>query len=129
MLIKPIYEILPLTYMIVGAGSVALLKEPYAILASLLVFFYGAHIWNQRSKNRRTDRKRKRIDGILPESIYGYLPFIYIMSAGLIFRFLPKDSGVVISICLFTYGAYVLLRRISYRHHKIPTVQTKAKFN
>lgn len=127
MLIKPIYEILPLTYIIVGGGSVVFLQEPYAIIASLLVFFYGAHIWNQRSKNRRTDKKRKRVDGFIPESLYGYTPFIYIMSAGLIFRFLPKDSGVLIAACLLAYGAYILIRRISYRHHKLPTA-VRAKY-
>lgn len=128
MLIKPLYEILPLTYMLVGAGSVAFLKEPYIMIASILVFFYGAHIWNQRSKNRRTDKKRKRIDGVLPESIYGYMPFTYIMSAGLIFRFFPKDSGILISICLLTYGSYILIRRISYRHHKLPTTAVRVRY-
>lgn len=128
MLIKPIYEILPLTYMLVGAGSVSLLQEPYTIIASLLVFFYGAHIWNLRSKNRRTDKKRKRRDGMLSESIYGYMPFIYIMSAGLIFRFLPKDSAVLVSIFLLTYGSYILLRRINYRHHKLPTAAIRVRY-
>ncbi len=128
MLIKPLYEILPYTYMIVGAASVPFIEQPYIVVASILVFFYGAHVWNLRSRNRRTDKKRKRVEGYLPDSIYGFMPFIYIISAVITFRFFPQDSAQLLSIGLFTYGGYILLRRISYRCHKHPSRNIKAKF-
>ncbi|GGB59965.1 hypothetical protein K8B83_18065 [Shewanella inventionis] len=120
MLIKPIYELLPYSYMIVGTASIFLLEPSYALAASIVVYLYGAHIYNLRSKNRRTDPKRKRKAGALPETLYGLMPFIYVFSALSLYRFYPKDSSTLFALCLATYGAYLFMRRSSYRHHKYP---------
>ena len=123
MLIKPVYELLPYTYIVIGGVSVLLLQQQYAIAAAILMYLLGARIYNLRSENRRTDMKRKRREGILPDWLYGYMPFLYILSAVLLYRFYPKDSSALFAICLITFGMYLLLRRSTYRRHKIPVVR------
>ena len=123
MLIKPVYELLPYTYIVIGGVSVLLLQQQYAIAAAILVYILGARIYNLRSENRRTDIKRKRREGFLPDWLYGYMPFLYILSAALLYRFYPKDSSAIFAICLMTFGTYLLLRRSTYRRHKIPVVR------
>jgi hypothetical protein len=120
MLIKPIYELLPFTYMAIGGLSLLYLEPQYAIAAAVLVYLLGARIYILRSNNRRTDLKRKRKQGIMPSTLYNYLPFICILAASALYRFVPKDSTVLIAICLLTYGLYILIRRASYRNHRVP---------
>lgn len=120
MLIKPVYELLPFTYLTIGVVSLLYLEPKYAIVAAIIVYLLGASIYNLRSNNRRTDPKRKRKHGMLPEFAYNFLPFIYILSASMLYRFYPKDSSALIAILLVTYGVYVLLRRASYRNHRTP---------
>lgn len=123
MLIKPVYELLPFAYIGIGGASILLLQNDYAIAASVCVFLFGAHIYNLRSQNRRTDSKRKRKDGIWPQWLYGQLPFFYILSAAILYRFFPKTSSSLFAICLVTFGFYLILRRSLYRHHKVPKVK------
>ncbi|MCT7944549.1 hypothetical protein NE536_04120 [Shewanella sp. SP1W3] len=73
-----------------------------------------------RSQNRRTDSVRRRKSGYLPEMIYNFLPFIYLIAALAIFKFLPKDLYPILAICLLSYGLYILVRRSLYRRHKLP---------
>ncbi|WP_350432779.1 hypothetical protein ABIS04_04955 [Shewanella sp. H8] len=120
MVIKPLYELLPFTYMIVGSMSIFLLEPNFAVIASIVVYLYGAHIYNLRSKNRRTDLKRKRKSGLIPETLYGLLPFIYVLTAVGIYRYYPRDSSTLFALCLTSYGLYLFLRRLSYRHHRLP---------
>lgn len=120
MLIKPLYELLPFSYMVIGCVSIFLLEPNYALIASVVVYLYGAHIYNLRSKNRRTDAKRKRKSGLIPETLYGLMPFIYVLTAVSLYRFYPRDSSTLFALCLITYGVYLILRRSSYRHHKLP---------
>ncbi|GGP40384.1 hypothetical protein [Shewanella saliphila] len=120
MLIKPVYELLPFSYMLVGSVSIFLLEPSYALIASIVVYLYGAHIYNLRSKNRRTDPKRKRKSGGMPDMLYGLMPFLYVLTAVSLYRFYPRDSSTLFALCLITYGGYLFLRRSSYRHHKYP---------
>lgn len=120
MLMKPFYELLPFAYLSTGVLSLLYLEPKYAIVAALVLYFLGARIYNLRSNNRRTDPKRKRKQGMWPSSLYSFLPFIYILSASMLYRFSPKDSTTIVAICLLTYGLYVLARRASYRHHRAP---------
>ena len=120
MLIKPVYELLPYTYIAVGGLSTLIVEPIYALVAGIIVYLFGARLYNLRSLNRRTDSKRRRKYGMFPEFIYGLLPFIYILSAGLLYRFYPKDSSTLFAISLVTFGMYLLIRRSSYRHHRTP---------
>ncbi|WP_445946679.1 hypothetical protein [Shewanella sp.] len=120
MLIKPIYELLPFTYMAIGGLSLLYLEPKYAIAAAILIYLLGARIYILRSNNRRTDLKRKRKQGIMPQTLYNYLPFLCILAASILYRLVPRDSSVLIAICLLTYGLYILMRRASYRNHRVP---------
>ncbi|MGI2132032.1 hypothetical protein ACRN93_12020 [Shewanella baltica] len=120
MLTKPLYEILPFGYMALGSSSFIALDINYALVAATVVFVLGARIYVMRSQNRRTDSARRRKSGYLPEMIYNFLPFIYLIAALAIFKFLPKDHYPIVAICLLSYGLYILVRRSLYRRHKLP---------
>nr|WP_320126491.1 hypothetical protein [uncultured Shewanella sp.] len=120
MLTKPLYEILPFGYMALGSSSFIALDINYALVAATVVFVLGARIYVMRSQNRRTDSVRRRKSGYLPEMIYNFLPFIYLIAALAIFKFLPKDLYPILAICLLSYGLYILVRRSLYRRHKLP---------
>ncbi|MCI2962003.1 MULTISPECIES: hypothetical protein [Shewanella] len=120
MLTKPLYEILPFGYMALGSSSFIALDIDYALVAATVVFVLGARIYVMRSQNRRTDSVRRRKSGYLPEMIYNFLPFIYLIAALAIFKFLPKDLYPILAICLLSYGLYILVRRSLYRRHKLP---------
>ncbi|AEG12297.1 hypothetical protein Sbal183_1241 [Shewanella baltica OS183] len=120
MLTKPLYEILPFGYMALGSSSFIALDINYALVAATVVFVLGARIYVMRSQNRRTDSVRRRKSGYLPEMIYNFLPFIYLIAALAIFKFLPKDLYPIVAICLLSYGLYILVRRSLYRRHKLP---------
>ncbi|WP_394200129.1 hypothetical protein [Shewanella waksmanii] len=120
MIAKSIYEVLPYSYLTLGGSSMLVLENTFAVIAALVIFMMGARVYNLRSKNRRTDPVRKRKSRGLPESLYDLLPFIYLCTAFLLFRFYPQGAGPILGICLLTYSFYILLRRISYRQHKIP---------
>ena len=120
MLTKPLYEILPFGYMALGSSSFIALDINYALVAATVVFVLGARIYVMRSQNRRTDSARRRKSGYLPEMIYNFLPFIYLIAALAIFKFLPKDLYPIEAICLLSYGLYILVRRSLYRRHKLP---------
>ncbi|ABX48477.1 hypothetical protein Sbal625DRAFT_1401 [Shewanella baltica OS625] len=120
MLTKPLYEILPFGYMALGSSSFIALDINYALVAATVVFVLGARIYVMRSQNRRTDSARRRKPGYLPEMIYNFLPFIYLIAALAIFKFLPKDLYPILAICLLSYGLYILVRRSLYRRHQLP---------
>lgn len=120
MLTKPLYEILPFGYMALGSSSFIALDINYALVAATVVFVLGARIYVMRSQNRRTDSARRRKSGYFPEMIYNFLPFIYLIAALAIFKFLPKDLYPIVAICLLSYGLYILVRRSLYRRHKLP---------
>lgn len=120
MLTKPLYEILPFGYMALGSSSFIALDINYALVAATVVFVLGARIYVMRSQNRRTDSARRRKSGYLPEMIYNFLPFIYLIAALAIFKFLPKNLYPIVAICLLSYGLYILVRRSLYRRHKLP---------
>jgi len=120
MLTKPLYEILPFGYMALGSSSFIALDINYALIAATVVFVLGARIYVMRSQNRRTDSAKRRKSGYLPEIIYNFLPFIYLLAALAIFKFLPKDLYPILAIGLLSYGLYILVRRSLYRRHKLP---------
>ncbi|WP_330148887.1 hypothetical protein [Shewanella xiamenensis] len=121
MLAKPVYEVLPFGYMILGCLSFMLLEPDYVLIAALVVFVLGARIYNLRSQNRRTDPVKRRKSGYLPKTIYDLLPFIYLFSALAIFKFFPKNLYPLLAIMLLSYSFHILVRRSIHRRHKIPT--------
>ncbi|QDZ90206.1 hypothetical protein D0436_06855 [Shewanella decolorationis] len=120
MLSKPVYEALPYGYMALGCVSFMLLDPEYALMAAVIVFLLGARIYNLRSQNRRTDPVKRRKTGYMPTAIYDYLPFIYLFTALVIFKFFPKSLYPLLAILLLSYSFYILIRRSLYRRHKLP---------
>ncbi len=120
MLTRTLYEMLPVGYITLGSSSLLILEQGLAIVSASIVFWLGAKIYNMRSANRRTDPKRKRKPGMLPDSLYSLLPFGYLFASILLFRSDAKDAGIVLAIMLFSYSFYILIRRSNYRRHKLP---------
>lgn len=120
MLSRTVYETLPYGYMTIGSVSFIMLEQTFALVAASVVFVLGARIYNMRSDNRRTDTERRRKKGAIPSFIYNFLPFISLLIALVIFRNMPNGYGPLYALCFLTYGLYVLLRRASYRQHRIP---------
>lgn len=120
MIAKSIYEVLPYSYLTLGGSSMLVLENSFAVAASLVIFIMGGRVYSLRSKNRRTDPVRKRKARGLPEPMYDLLPFLYLCTAFLLFRYYPQGLGPILGICLLTYSLYILIRRISYRQHRIP---------
>ncbi|MPY26808.1 hypothetical protein [Shewanella sp. YLB-07] len=128
MLTKPMYEILPVSYMAIGVTSMLMLDQDYAIASALVMFILGAKTYTMRSQNRRTDPLRKRKSGTLPSSIYDATPFIYLLLATLMFKLFPSGIGPAIGIVLMTYSLYILVRRSSNRRHCLPSRQEFTNF-
>lgn len=128
MLTKPIYEILPVGYIIIGSVSLLLLDQGYGLASSLTVYIIGATLYNMRSQNRRTDPIRKRKAGKFPNSLYNALPFVYLLLATIIFKLYSTGVGPVIAISLMTYSLYILIRRSSNRRHSAPCSQANPNY-
>lgn len=121
MLTRTVYEALPVSYVALGGSTLFLLEQSLALISASIVFWLGAKVYNMRSNNRRTDSKRKRKSGYIPESVYSLLPFAYLFGAILLFRSDAKGAGIVLALILLSYSLYILIRRSSYRQHKLPT--------
>ena len=117
MLTKPMYEILPVSYMAIGIISLLMLDQNYAVASALVIFTLGAKIYTMRSQNRRTDPLRKRKSGTLPSAVYDATPFVYLLLATMVFKLFPSGIGPVVGIVLMTYSLYILVRRSSNRRH------------
>lgn len=118
MLSKPIYEALPLSYVIVGGLGITLLDSVLAQAACIIIFLFGSWIYSLRSQNRRTDPSKRRKKGILPHYIYEHIPSLYLLTALLIQR-VDSTHIPVITLVLLSYAAYLMVRRRQYRKHKV----------
>ncbi len=120
MLTRPLYELLPYAYMTLGGVSFMKLEPDYALLSSVVLFVLGARIYALRSQHRRTDPEKRRKSGNMPKLVYDLMPFLYVLSALAIFKYLPEKIFPLLAICLMTYGFYVMFRRSMYRRHRLP---------
>tara|TARA_R110001583_G_scaffold9356_8_gene44497 strand:- start:900 stop:1379 length:480 start_codon:yes stop_codon:yes gene_type:complete len=91
MLPKPLYEILPYCYFIVGSTLWLASSTPLELFAGVLLYIAGAQQWVQRSNYRRSDRIRTNLinnhlhlaeealhHDLYPRWLYEMLPFFYI---------------------------------------------------
>ncbi|MFT5704875.1 MAG: hypothetical protein ACI8SK_000828 [Shewanella sp.] len=120
MLSRPLYEILPLSYIAIGSASILWLDEKWALVAAFTVFYLGTKVYNMRSQNRRTDPSRKRKKGNFPLELYNALPFVYLFIAIIILKSSATGLGAIISVSLMLYSLYLLIKRSTYRRHKLP---------
>ncbi|WP_394391995.1 hypothetical protein [Shewanella woodyi] len=120
MLSKPLYEILPITYIATDSISLLVLDNPWGLIAAFTIFYLGSKIYNMRSQNRRTDPVKKRKKGRFPQTIYSSLPFIYLLLAIITYKISTTDLSYIISFSLISYSFYILTKRASNRRHQLP---------
>lgn len=128
MISRPVYEALPVSYIIIGATSLLTFEQGYAIASAIVIFVIGANIYNMRSHNRRTDPIKKRKYGGMPISTYNFAPFLYLLLAILIFKFYPSDLTPAISIGFMAYSLFILFKRSSNRRHRTPKAPVYNRF-
>ena len=58
MLSKPLYEVLPLSYVAIGSLGILLFDQAFAQFLAVIVYLWGSRIYSLRSNNRRTDAKK-----------------------------------------------------------------------
>ncbi len=121
MLTKPIYEALPLTYLVTGAGSFLTLEQGYGVLAGLLLYSMGSLLWVMRSNFRRKDKNRspgnKRL--ITPEWLYEFVPFIYLAMAGFVLSLNAHILLTVLVSLLSFHSMHILYMR---HKHRVPVL-------
>ncbi|WP_065187458.1 hypothetical protein [Shewanella woodyi] len=120
MLSKPLYEILPITYIATGSISLLVLDSPWGLIAAFTIFYLGSKVYNMRSQNRRTDPVKKRKKGRFPQTIYNSLPFVYLLLAIITYKISTTDLSYIISFSLISYSLYILAKRASNRRHQLP---------
>ncbi|MCW8884297.1 MAG: hypothetical protein OQK12_03455 [Motiliproteus sp.] len=79
---KPVYEVLPYVYIVIGILVVIALDSPLTYLSGALFYTAGSAVWVMRSAYRRKN-SRKEVSNrqgrvLFPEKVYEYLPFFYI---------------------------------------------------
>lgn len=120
MLNRSFYELLPYGYMAVASTSLMVLESSFAHFCAIVLFVLGARVYSLRSQNRRTDPVKRRKTGNIPNYLYELMPFLYVLTALAIFKYLPQKMFLVAAICLLGYGFYILFSRSLYRHHRLP---------
>lgn len=139
MLPKPLYEILPYCYFIVGGALWLASSGVLEMLAGVLLYFAGAQQWVLRSNYRRTDRVKTNLINnhlqlakeqlhhpLYPRWLYEMLPFLYIglgyQLANLIHNPSLADNlaldipfALTASLCLIIAGYLVLILRGRHR--------------
>ncbi len=141
MLPKPLYEILPYGYFIVGGGLWLVSTSALETLAGVLLYFAGAQQWVLRSNYRRSDRVRTNLINnhlqlaeeqlhhpLYPRWLYEMLPFVYIGLGYQLANLLHNSSlagtlvldipaALAASFCLIVAGYLVLILRGRHRLH------------
>ncbi|RKF14255.1 hypothetical protein DBZ36_16450 [Alginatibacterium sediminis] len=118
MLARPIYEALPLMYLVLGALSIVFLEPALAKIGGLLLFMSGSITWVMRSNaRRRDDFKTHHVQGIfLPEAYYEFFPFLLLGISVLLAAFYFNGPGIVFMILASLRGLQLIYLRSRYRH-------------
>lgn len=116
MLSKPVYELAPFGYMLLGALCVLKLETSLGVLGGSLLYAMGAVVWVMRSNFRRGEFTRPKLKQLfLPEHLYELKPFLVIAVAMLCYRLSGHPLGLLIAALLGGYGVYMLLLRSKNR--------------
>ena len=118
MLSKPLYEVLPLSYVAIGSLGILLLDQVIAQCFAVIVYLWGSRIYSLRSNNRRTDTKKRRKKGWIPSPLYEHIPALCFLSAILLSQHSSKLAPIL-ALCLCSFALYIFFRRVAYRKHKI----------
>ncbi len=116
---KPVYEMLPYAYLLIGVLVIMLLESPLALISGVLFYAAGAAVWVMRSTYRRRNSEQKitnrRGRFIFPRWIYEYLPFVYIGFGVLLFALFSSALAYVPAAILCIAGSLVWMIRAIYR--------------
>ncbi|MEZ9819174.1 hypothetical protein AB4238_00880 [Shewanella sp. 10N.286.45.A1] len=118
MLSKPFYEALPYSYVAIGSLGILILDQAFAQCLAVLLYLWGSRIYSLRSRNRRTDVKKRRKKGWIPGPLYEHIPAICFLSAILLSQHHSKLAPIL-ALCLCSFALYIFFRRVGYRKHKI----------
>ena len=116
---KPVYEVLPYTYIAVGIMVVIAMDSPLTYVSGVLFYVAGAIVWVMRSAYRRKNNKRditnRRSSIRFPEMVYEFLPFIYIGLAVLLVVSFSTPLAYIPGAVLAMAGMLVWIIRAIYR--------------
>ncbi|MFO6423084.1 hypothetical protein [Motilimonas sp. KMU-193] len=120
MLSKMTYELLPMTYLVAGVGSISMLETSYGIIAGTILYSVGALVWVMRSNYRRTDQRRqpRRSLFLLPEWLYEFIPFLLIACAAFIIQLSHQFAATIAATLLTLYAMHKLYLRYQHRRHE-----------
>lgn len=118
MLPRPIYEMMPFIYLVLGSTFVIGAEHDLMFIAGCALFIAGSMITFLRSEFRRIDEhelpENKLV--VLPEYVYELLPFVYLLCSLLIIRFSDSRAAHVVAAILISYGMIRLYQRYRNRH-------------
>lgn len=117
---KLIYELQPYLYLGFGAASVISTDNAFAQVAGGTLYCLGALVWIMRSNYRRKDQRRMPRDRVvlLPESLYEFVPFLYVAAAILLLSITVTLPSVVFALLLLVQGGHMLYQRQRYRSYQ-----------
>lgn len=110
---KALYE--PLPYFYFALSLFILFQESHWAfsLSALLFYFAGSVVLVKRSEHRRKDKQRITLDHYkLPETLYEFLPFIYIAMGVVLVISFPAPMPQLVSAILFI----IAIRNLVCRH-------------
>ena len=122
MLSQAVYENLPASYMVTGSSLIALTQNGLCLYSGCLFFSAGSFVWVLRSSFRRRTKPvpQKRPWFLLPNLIYEFKPFLYILSGFIFFHYASSQSQMVLSLLLVCWGMFRWNQRMKSRQHRIP---------
>ena len=125
---KPIYEVLPYTYIALGVLVVVVLDSPLTYASGVLFYIAGAVVWVMRSGYRRKNKKQRIANRqgsiVFPELVYEYLPFVYIGMAVTLVVLFSTPLAYIPGGILAMAGLLVWMIRAIYRSQLVhDTVQ------
>ncbi|OMH38111.1 hypothetical protein [Motiliproteus sp. MSK22-1] len=116
---KPVYEVLPYTYIAIGIVVVMAMDSPLTYVSGILFYVAGAVVWVMRSAYRRKNSRKhianRRNSVRFPEAVYEFLPFIYIGLAVLLVVSFSTPLAYIPGVVLAMAGMLVWIIRAIYR--------------
>lgn len=126
---KPLYELMPYLYLLVGSGIIVTLRG-YATPVGLLLFAIGAWMWLMRSDYRRINPRQPlsaKRGFFWGEVVYELLPFGYVLLGLLIFGFLNHPVRLFSGPLMVAVGLSVLVLRASQRKKNNQVVRLRER--
>ncbi len=118
MLPKPLYEMLPFSYLIAGSLLISISDRPLLFFSGSLFFLAGASVWILRSAFRRitTPFPPMSVLLVIPEVIYESLPFAYLFIGMFLLKAASDLTVLIVAGILIGIGLIRLMQRSVHRH-------------